>query len=155
MWRGETCWLIWSPKLSFLVIATPFVIKVYLKYVWTGVLSYIVSCVNYITIRRSRLVVIRFTQLDRHVRFRFMVFNATFNNSSAISWRSLFIHGENRSIRRKPPTCRKLLTMINTVVRTNTKFICCVFIFSRSGKTFRHLKIDVTSMFGIRNNLMQ
>jgi len=36
-----------------------------------------------------------------------MVFNATFNNISFISWRSV---GEgNRSTRRKPPTCRKSL----------------------------------------------
>jgi hypothetical protein len=33
-----------------------------------------------------------------------MVFSATFNNISAISWRSVFIGGGNRT-RRKPPTC--------------------------------------------------
>ena len=37
----------------------------------------------------------------------FMVFNATFNNISVISWRSISIGGGNR---RKPPTCRKSLT---------------------------------------------
>ena len=36
-----------------------------------------------------------------------MVFNATFNNISVISWQSVFIGGGNR---RKPPTCRKSLT---------------------------------------------
>ena len=38
-----------------------------------------------------------------------MVFNATFNNISAISWRS-FIGGGNWSTQRKPPTCSKSLT---------------------------------------------
>jgi len=37
----------------------------------------------------------------------FMVFNATFNNISVISWRSISIGGGNQ---RKPPTCRKSLT---------------------------------------------
>ena len=40
----------------------------------------------------------------------FMVFNATLNTISAISWRVSFIGGGNRSTRRKPPTCRKSLT---------------------------------------------
>jgi hypothetical protein len=39
-----------------------------------------------------------------------MVFNATFNNISVISSWSSFIGGGNRSTRRKPLTCRKLLT---------------------------------------------
>jgi len=34
-----------------------------------------------------------------------MVFNTTFNNSSVISWRSIYIGGGNRSTRRKPLTC--------------------------------------------------
>jgi len=38
-----------------------------------------------------------------------MVFNATFNNISVISWLS-FIGGGNWSTRRKQPTCRKSLT---------------------------------------------
>ena len=37
---------------------------------------------------------------------RIVVFNATFNNISVISWLS----GGNRRTRRKPPTCRKSLT---------------------------------------------
>jgi hypothetical protein len=41
--------------------------------------------------------------------FGFMVFNATFNNISAIVAVS-FIGGANRSTLRKPPTCRKSLT---------------------------------------------
>ena len=40
-----------------------------------------------------------------------MVFNVTFNNISAISWRSvLFMEETGGSTRRKPPTCRKSLT---------------------------------------------
>jgi hypothetical protein len=42
-------------------------------------------------------------------RFRFMVFNATFNNISVIVAVS-FIGGGNRSTMRKPLTCCKLLT---------------------------------------------
>ena len=45
----------------------------------------------------------------------FMVFNATFNNISVISWQSIsFIGGGNRSTRRKPPTCHKSLTNFMT-----------------------------------------
>ena len=45
-----------------------------------------------------------------------MVFNATFNNISVISWRSVLsvVGGGNRSTRRKPPTCRKSLTTFIT-----------------------------------------
>jgi len=39
-----------------------------------------------------------------------MVFNATFNNISVTSWRSVLLVEENRSTRRNPPTCRKSLT---------------------------------------------
>jgi len=39
----------------------------------------------------------------------FMVFNATFNNISVISWRQ-FIGGGNQSTREKTPTCRNSLT---------------------------------------------
>jgi len=41
--------------------------------------------------------------------FGFMEFNATFNNISVISWRSVFIGGRNRSTRRIPQTCCKSL----------------------------------------------
>ncbi len=45
------------------------------------------------------------------VRVMAMVFNATFNNISVISWQSVLLAGgRNRSSRRKPPTCRKSLT---------------------------------------------
>ena len=47
-----------------------------------------------------------------------MVFNATFNNISVISWRSIIIGGGNRSTRRKPSTCRKSLTNFITY--------CCI-----------------------------
>jgi len=42
-------------------------------------------------------------------RVRVIVFSATFNNISAISWRSIVLVEENRSSRGKPPTCRKSL----------------------------------------------
>ena len=43
-------------------------------------------------------------------KFRFMVFNATFNNISAISWWSVLLMEEIGGTRRNPPTCRKSLT---------------------------------------------
>jgi len=39
-----------------------------------------------------------------------ITFNATFNDISVISWRSVFIGERNQSTRRKPPTCRQSLT---------------------------------------------
>jgi hypothetical protein len=39
-----------------------------------------------------------------------MVFNATFNNSLAISWQSVLNGGGNRSTRKKPPTNRKSMS---------------------------------------------
>jgi hypothetical protein len=39
-----------------------------------------------------------------------MVFNATFNNISDIYRGGQFIGGGNQSIKKKPQTCRKLLT---------------------------------------------
>jgi hypothetical protein len=38
-----------------------------------------------------------------------MVFNATFNNISVISWRSILLVEETR-VPTKPPTCHKSLT---------------------------------------------
>jgi len=43
-----------------------------------------------------------------------MVFSATFNNISIISWRSVLFGGGNRCTRIKPPTSRKLLATIIT-----------------------------------------
>ena len=44
-----------------------------------------------------------------------MMFNATFNNISVISWRSVLnIGGGNRSTRRNPPTCRNSLKNVIT-----------------------------------------
>jgi len=39
-----------------------------------------------------------------------VILNATFNNIPVISWGSALLVEENRSTRRKPPTCRKSLT---------------------------------------------
>jgi hypothetical protein len=39
-----------------------------------------------------------------------IVFNATFNNISVISWRSVLLVEETRVPGRKPPTCHKSLT---------------------------------------------
>jgi hypothetical protein len=39
-----------------------------------------------------------------------MMFDATFNNISAISWQSVLLVEEIKSARRKPLTCRKHLT---------------------------------------------
>jgi len=48
----------------------------------------------------------------------FMVFYATFNNISVISWRSVLIGGGNRSTLGKPQTCCKSLTNFIT--------LCCI-----------------------------
>jgi len=43
-----------------------------------------------------------------------MMFDATFNNISAISLAVSFIGGENRNTSKKPTTCRKSLTNFTT-----------------------------------------
>jgi hypothetical protein len=59
-----------------------------------------------------------------------MVFNATFNNISVISWRSVLLMEETWSTWRKPPTCRKSLTNFITqcCIKSLTNFItqCCI-----------------------------
>ena len=64
---------------------------------------------------------------------RGMVFNATFNNISVISYIAVavsFIDGGNRSTRRKSPTCRKSLTNLITYwYKSKDNFIL--------GKTFK------------------
>jgi hypothetical protein len=45
-----------------------------------------------------------------HTNYNIMVFSATFNNISAISWRSTLLMEQNRSTWRKPLTYRKSLT---------------------------------------------
>jgi len=50
-------------------------------------------------------------------RVRVMVFNATFNKISVISWRS-YLKLEDIEYLRKPPTCRKSLTNLITY--------CCI-----------------------------
>ena len=47
-----------------------------------------------------------------------MVFNATFNNISVISWQSVFLV-EETSAWRTPPTCRKSMTNFIT-------YYCCI-----------------------------
>ena len=51
-----------------------------------------------------------FIQSSDNKGFRVMVFNATINNISAISWRSVLLVEETRVPGEKPPTCRKSLT---------------------------------------------
>jgi hypothetical protein len=55
----------------------------------------------------------------------FMVFNATFNNISVISWWSVLFGRGNRSTRRKPPTCHKSLTNFISVI---AHCIFCIFL---------------------------
>jgi len=45
--------------------------------------------------------------------FRFRVFNATFNNISVISWRSVLLVEETGVPGRKPPICRKSLHWVH------------------------------------------
>jgi hypothetical protein len=53
-----------------------------------------------------------FFQVNKRISFEgsfilwFILFNATFNNISVISWQSDLLVEENRSTRRKSPTCR-------------------------------------------------
>ena len=51
-------------------------------------------------------------------RFRFMVFNSSFNDISVISWQSVLFGGRKRNSRRKSPTCRNSLTSFITY--------CCI-----------------------------
>jgi hypothetical protein len=44
---------------------------------------------------------------------KFMVFNATFNNISDISWQSYLLVEETGAPREKPQNCRKLLTNLS------------------------------------------
>jgi len=50
------------------------------------------------------------TQYHSNAQFSFMVFNATFNNISVISWRSVLLVEETGGPGIKAPTCRKSLT---------------------------------------------
>ena len=45
-----------------------------------------------------------------------MVFNATLNNISAISWRSVLWVEKTRVLRKKPPTCRKLDNKLSHII---------------------------------------
>ena len=61
-----------------------------------------------------------FINKGKYIGVRVMVFNATLDTISAISWRSVCIGGGNWSTRRKPPTCRKctdkLYHLINIII---------------------------------------
>ena len=74
---------------------------------------------------------------------RVMVFNATFNNISVISWRSVFIGGGNRSTPRKPLTCRKSLTnfiaLNASIIFLRLLHICIKMLFVNV--SFPHRKI--------------
>ena len=48
-------------------------------------------------------------------RWKGLVFNATFNNISVISWRSVLLVAETGEYLEKPPTCRKSLTTFITL----------------------------------------
>ena len=63
---------------------------------------------------------------NKSYRFRFMVFNATFNNISVIYCGDQFIGGGNRSTRRKQATCRKSLTNFISCI---AYFICYNFLY--------------------------
>ena len=62
----------------------------------------------------GKLIFYRLNKLIRSARkilfVCLMVFNTTFNNISVISWRSVLLMEETGVPRKKPPTCRKLLT---------------------------------------------
>ena len=53
----------------------------------------------------------------QHGSVMVMLFNATFNNISVMSWWSVLLVEETGSIRRKPPACRKTLSH-NVVLST-------------------------------------
>ena len=56
------------------------------------------------------------------LRIMVMMFNATFDNISIISWLSVLSMGGNRSIRRKQPTCRKSLTKLYHIMLYEVHF---------------------------------
>jgi hypothetical protein len=71
--------------------------------------------ISYISTVEWPIYMMKFTLC---IMFRFIVFYATSNSISVISWRSFFIGEGNRSIQRKPLTCRKSLT--------NCITYCCI-----------------------------
>jgi hypothetical protein len=87
-------------QLNFLVISISFIDQKYVKrkkYYWTTQINKLLNCRTNIEYKKICFCLV-------------MMFNATFNNISAISWQSVFIGGGNRSTCRKPLTCRKSLT---------------------------------------------
>jgi hypothetical protein len=71
-------------------------------------------------------------------RVRVMVFNATFNNISAILWRSVLLEKETRSTRWKPLTCRNVCQWLAT-----GRWFSPGFPVSSTNKTDRH---DITEI---------
>ena len=53
------------------------------------------------------------------LKFRSMMFNATFNNISVISWQSALLVTET-GVQRKPPTCQKSLKTLSHNVASST-----------------------------------
>ena len=64
------------------------------------------SCISV----RMNHIFLYIVKKNLHMWGWFMAFNASFNNISVISWRSVYNAGRNWSTRREPQTCRKSLT---------------------------------------------
>jgi hypothetical protein len=56
-----------------------------------------------------------YSKYEKHTNM-VMVFNVTFNNISAISWRSVLLVGETGVPGEKNPTCRKSLTLYHIIL---------------------------------------
>jgi hypothetical protein len=75
-----------------------------------------------------------------------MEFNTIYSKISVISWRSVLIGGGNRSIRRKPPTCRKSLTSLSHNVISSTPRLIdidCTGRYIKLVKIFSEINISV------------
>ena len=88
------------------------------------------SCKEEIPIVKLNLILqtSRGTRWRVKVRVRVMVFSAIFDNISVLWWRSVLLVKES-STRRKPPTCRKSLTIFLGSCYPN-----CLFCVSRTSK---------------------
>jgi len=74
-----------------------------------------------------------------------LVFNATFNNISVISWRLVLLVEETVKTRRKPPTCRKSLTNFFTI-REERKRMQIMSYASIAHKSIKQLDVAVQRM---------